>query len=116
MSISFTFTPNNPNETVLLAKSNYFQQPMVSYIILNVLNIQNNNSIHGTILVTDGFNNIGTITFFNYTGSFNPLKSYQGTFTFYITASTGIFSSYINGTIIIDASWGKTSTLYVFKN
>ena len=38
MSISFTFTPNNTNKTVLLAKSNYFQQPMVSYIILNVLN------------------------------------------------------------------------------
>jgi hypothetical protein len=116
--LSFTYNPydttfpiENNYSKFFLATSNSFYKPIVSYVILNVFNIQNANNVYGTIIVS----NQGTITFNNYTGSFNPLKTYQGTVTFLIIASTGIFSSYINGSIIIDASWGEKNTIYVFK-
>jgi len=115
--LSFTYNPYDTtfpienNSRVFLATSNTFNQSFASYVIFNVFNIQNNINVYGTIIVS----NQGTITFNNYTGSFNPLITYQGTATFHIKASTGIFSSYFNGSIIIDASWGEKNTIYVFK-
>ena len=126
MSLVFTYEPEIDNQLLpnsnnvynLSVKSSFFTPPLVSFIIFNILCIKNSRdiSIEGTIIVTDGpFNNIGTITFYNYT-FFNPLKTSQGTATFPITLATGIFSSYTNGSIIIDASWTETNTLYVFTS
>jgi hypothetical protein len=123
----FTLLPTSENtnavsQSFIPLSSNFYQEPFKGYIIWTTTVLSSSLKYdQGTITVTDGEgNNIGTITFTNlYQDSAidptDPAKTEKKSLSYPIQTATGIFSSYIGGSVVVDYAAPKRQ-IWLFKN